>query len=169
MPRHHYLGHLKGGVAPIAHDLGADLDQFLPRAGQRPRLRGLRHRQHKVKVKQRYSCADAAFANQKIYEFLEAEGMGYVIRLPANRVLRDEIAYLLKRPPWVDRKGRSSSRGCHAVPLPPTPSVLSSMRWPTAPRPLRHLPDGRGRGARANVPGNPVIDLAQPRAPPAPA
>ena len=30
-----------------------------------------------------------AFANPDIYEFLEAEGMGYVIRLPANRVLQD--------------------------------------------------------------------------------
>jgi len=28
---------------------------------------------------------DAAFANPEIYDFLEAEGMGYAIRLPANR------------------------------------------------------------------------------------
>jgi hypothetical protein len=41
---------------------------------------------------------DAAFANPEIYEFLEAEGMGYAIRLPANRVLQDRIGYLLKRP-----------------------------------------------------------------------
>jgi Transposase DDE domain group 1 len=41
---------------------------------------------------------DAAFANPEIYEFLEAEGMGYAIRLPANRVLQDKIGYLLKRP-----------------------------------------------------------------------
>src|SRR5262249_38928085 len=34
----------------------------------------------------------------EIYEFLEAEGMGYAIRPPANRVLQDRIAYLLKRP-----------------------------------------------------------------------
>jgi hypothetical protein len=33
-----------------------------------------------------------------MYEFLEAEGLGYVIRLPANRVLQDKIGYLLKRP-----------------------------------------------------------------------
>jgi hypothetical protein len=39
-----------------------------------------------------------AFANPEIYEFLEAEGMGYAIRLPANRVLQDKIGYLLKRP-----------------------------------------------------------------------
>jgi hypothetical protein len=41
---------------------------------------------------------DAAFANPDIYEFLEAEGMGYAIRLPANRVLQDKIGHLLKRP-----------------------------------------------------------------------
>ena len=41
---------------------------------------------------------DAAFANPEIYEFLEAERMGYAIRLPANRVFQDRIGYLLKRP-----------------------------------------------------------------------
>jgi len=41
---------------------------------------------------------DVAFANPEIYEFLEAEGMGYAIRLPADRVLQDKIGYLLKRP-----------------------------------------------------------------------
>ena len=45
-----------------------------------------------------YFRGDAAFANPEIYEFLEAEGMGYAIRLPANRVLQDKIGYLLKRP-----------------------------------------------------------------------
>jgi hypothetical protein len=49
-------------------------------------------------VKRRYFRGDAAFANPEIYEFLEAEGMGYAIRLPANRVLQDKIGYLLKRP-----------------------------------------------------------------------
>ncbi len=33
-----------------------------------------------------------------VYEFLEAEGIKYAIRLPANRVLQDRIGYLLKRP-----------------------------------------------------------------------
>ena len=41
---------------------------------------------------------DAAFANPEIYELLEAEGMGYAIRLPANRVLQEKIGHLLKRP-----------------------------------------------------------------------
>jgi hypothetical protein len=49
-------------------------------------------------VKRLYFRGDAAFANPEIYEFLEAEGIGYVIRLPANRVLQDRIGYLLKRP-----------------------------------------------------------------------
>jgi hypothetical protein len=49
-------------------------------------------------VKRLYFRGDAAFANPEVYEFLEAEGMGYAIRLPANRVLQDKIGYLLKRP-----------------------------------------------------------------------
>jgi hypothetical protein len=57
---------------------------------------------------------DAAFANPEIYEFLEAEGMGYAIRLPANRVLQDKIGYLLKRPvgrpPQEDRRYYASFR-----------------------------------------------------------
>ena len=46
----------------------------------------------------RYFRADAAFANPEVYEFLEAEGYKYAIRLPANRVLQERIGYLLKRP-----------------------------------------------------------------------
>jgi hypothetical protein len=33
-----------------------------------------------------------------IYEYLEAEGIKYAMRLPANRVLQERIGYLLKRP-----------------------------------------------------------------------
>src|SRR5271169_3042526 len=41
---------IKGRVAAVAHDLGADLDQLLAQAGQRPRLRRLRHcqRPHEI-------------------------------------------------------------------------------------------------------------------------
>jgi hypothetical protein len=46
----------------------------------------------------RYFRADAAFANPEVYEFLETEGYGYVIRLPANEVLQREIEPLLTRP-----------------------------------------------------------------------
>jgi hypothetical protein len=49
-------------------------------------------------VKRLYFRGDAAFANPEMYEFLEAERMGYTIRLPANHVLQDRIGYLLKRP-----------------------------------------------------------------------
>lgn len=40
----------------------------------------------------------AAFALPDLYEFLEAEGYKYVIRLKANSVLQQRIAHLLKRP-----------------------------------------------------------------------
>jgi hypothetical protein len=49
-------------------------------------------------VKRLYFRGDAAFANPEMYEFLEAERIGYTIRLPANRVLQDKIGHLLKRP-----------------------------------------------------------------------
>jgi hypothetical protein len=49
-------------------------------------------------VKRLYFRGDAAFANPEMYEFLEAEGIGYTVRLPANRVLQERIGYLLKRP-----------------------------------------------------------------------
>src|SRR5262249_26264238 len=49
-------------------------------------------------VKRLYFRGDAAFASPEIHEFLEAEGFGYTIRLPANRVLQDRIGYLLKHP-----------------------------------------------------------------------
>ena len=46
----------------------------------------------------RYFRGDAAYANPGIYEFLEAEGYKYTIRLPANAVLQERIGWLLKRP-----------------------------------------------------------------------
>ena len=45
-----------------------------------------------------YFRGDAAFAKPELYELLEAEGMGYAIRLPANAVLQERIAHLLTRP-----------------------------------------------------------------------
>jgi hypothetical protein len=45
-----------------------------------------------------YFRGDAAFANPEIYEFLEAEGYGYAIRLPTNNVLQGKVGYLLSRP-----------------------------------------------------------------------
>src|SRR2546422_7516072 len=60
---------------------------------------------YRGKFKRRYFRADAAFANPEVYEFLEAEGFKYAIRLPANQILQERIAYLLKR--LVARPSRS--------------------------------------------------------------
>jgi hypothetical protein len=49
-------------------------------------------------VQRLYFLGDAAFANPEMYEFLEAEGAGYTIRLPTNSVLQVKIDYLPKRP-----------------------------------------------------------------------
>jgi hypothetical protein len=53
---------------------------------------------YRDKMKHRYFRGDAAFANPEVYEFLEAENYKYTIRLPANAVLQESIAWLLKRP-----------------------------------------------------------------------
>ena len=53
---------------------------------------------YRTTMKRRYFRADAAFASPEVYAFLEAEGYGYVIRLPANAVLQRRIAHLLTRP-----------------------------------------------------------------------
>src|SRR3954463_1130295 len=53
---------------------------------------------YRTMMKRRYFRADAGFASPEVYEFLEAEGYGYVIRLPANAVLQRRIAHLLTRP-----------------------------------------------------------------------
>ena len=45
-----------------------------------------------------YFRGDAAFAKPELYELLEAEGIGYAIRLPANAVLQERIGHLLTRP-----------------------------------------------------------------------
>jgi hypothetical protein len=66
LSRHRDLGHLKGRVAAVAHDLGADLDQLVAQAGQRPRLRRLRHRQRPHEI--------AEIVGQRVE--LEADGVG---------------------------------------------------------------------------------------------
>jgi len=52
-------------------------------------------------VKRLYFRGDAAFANPEIYEFLEAEGMGYAIRLPANSILQGKIGIPAQAPGWA--------------------------------------------------------------------
>lgn len=54
-----------------------------------------RYKERNVRL---YFRGDAAFASPDIYEYLEAEGIRYVIRLPANKVLQESIAHLLRRP-----------------------------------------------------------------------
>ena len=46
----------------------------------------------------RYFRGDAAFANPRIYEYLESERFRYAIRLPANDIIQREIEHLLVRP-----------------------------------------------------------------------
>lgn len=46
----------------------------------------------------RYFRADAAFAQPELYEYLEAEGFEYAIRLPANDALLRDIEPMLTRP-----------------------------------------------------------------------
>jgi hypothetical protein len=53
---------------------------------------------YRGKVSRIYFRADAGFANPDVYDYLEAEGLKYAIRLPANHVLQERIGYLLKRP-----------------------------------------------------------------------
>src|SRR3712207_5087362 len=53
---------------------------------------------YRGKAARLYFRADAAFAGPEIYEFLEDQGMRYAIRLPANKVLQENIAFLLRRP-----------------------------------------------------------------------
>ena len=53
---------------------------------------------YRGKMKRRYFRGDAGYANPGIYEFLEAEGYKYTIRLPANGVRQKRIGWLLKRP-----------------------------------------------------------------------
>jgi hypothetical protein len=55
-------------------------------------------KRYKGKVSRIYFRADAAFANPEVYEFLEAKRIKYAIRLPANRILQENIGYLLMRP-----------------------------------------------------------------------
>ena len=49
-------------------------------------------------MKRRLFRGDAAFALPDLYEFLEAEGYKYTIRLKANTILQGHVAPLLKRP-----------------------------------------------------------------------
>ena len=68
----------------------------------------MRYKERKVRL---YFRGDAAFASPEIYEYLEAEGLLYVIRLKANAILQRNIAHLLTRP-----VGRPPDRPCSPFP-----------------------------------------------------
>jgi hypothetical protein len=53
---------------------------------------------YRGRAKRRFFRGDAAFALPELYDFLEAEGYKYTIRLKANAVLQGHITHLLKRP-----------------------------------------------------------------------
>jgi len=53
---------------------------------------------YRERTKRRFFRGDAAFALPDLYDYLEAEGYKYTIRLKANAVLQGRVAHLLKRP-----------------------------------------------------------------------
>jgi hypothetical protein len=55
----------------------------------------VRYKSRKIRL---YFRGDAAFASPEMYEYLEAEGFLYAIRLPKNRLLQESIGHLLTRP-----------------------------------------------------------------------
>ena len=81
-----------------------DLERCTPRPGNVHSADGWRAVLEPVIARYRerglalYFRGDAAFAKPELYELLEAEDIGYAIRLPANRVLQGRIGHLLTRP-----------------------------------------------------------------------
>src|SRR6266704_6927294 len=83
-------------------------------------------------VKRRYFRGDAAFANPEMYEFLEAEGYGYAIRLPTNSVLQGKIGYLLSRPvgrPPLEVRRYYASFGYRAQSWKKSRRVVAKVEW----------------------------------------
>jgi hypothetical protein len=75
---------------------------------------------------------DAAFAKPELYELLEAEAVGYAIRLPANLVLQERIGHLLTRP--VGRPPNKpqvffASFSCRAQSLSKPHRVVAKVEW----------------------------------------
>jgi hypothetical protein len=88
------------------------------------------------KVSRIYFRPDAGFANPEVYEYLEAEGIKYAIRLPANRVLQERIGHLLARP--VRRRRTKCAVPMRTSPIKPEPGRGRVASWP------------RSKGIRAN-------------------
>ena len=79
-----------------------------------------------------YFRGDAAFAKPELYELLEAEEIGYAIRLPANAVLQERIGHLLTRP--VGRPPRKpqvffASFSCQAQSWVRPRRVVAKVEW----------------------------------------
>src|SRR3989454_11465992 len=101
-----YNGHF---ACPRYHPLfvfnqDGDLEPCALRAGNVHSAHGWREvldpvvARYRGRALRRLLRGDAAFALPDVYEYLEAEGFQYAIRLPANQVLQAQIAPLLRRP-----------------------------------------------------------------------
>ena len=91
-----------------------DLERCVLRSGHVHSAEGWREllepvvARYRDRASRRYFRADAAFAAPEVYEYLEAEGFFYAIRLPSNQVLQRRISHLLNRP--VGRPPKSVRR-----------------------------------------------------------
>jgi hypothetical protein len=114
--------HLRPGHVPSAEDWDLVLEPVIAR-----------YRERGVDL---YFRADAAFAKPEIYGRLEADGIRYAIRLPANQVLQRRMGIC-----WPGRSdGRPKSRSC------PTPA--SPIRPRAGRKPVGWSP--KSRGTKAN-------------------
>jgi Transposase DDE domain group 1 len=92
------------------------------------------------RLKPRHFRGDAVYVNPEIHEYLEAKGCKYAIRLFADPVLQESIAWLhleVGRPP---RK----SRRCHA-------SFGHRAEWRTKPRPVVAKPEWHPGGFHPHI------------------
>ncbi len=67
----------------------------------------VRYKGRKIRL---YFRGDTAFASLEVYEYLEAEGFLYTIRLPKNQILLERIDHLLVQP--VGRPSNCVQRYC---------------------------------------------------------
>lgn len=77
-----------------------------------------------------YFRGDAAFAAPEIYDYLEAEGLLYAIRLPANTVLQESVAHLLRHPS-ADRPTKCGDITPVSA-IRPGPGTSPGASWPTS-------------------------------------